>query len=152
MPRAALSKMRTRRGPGGGVWTGAVRLHFSAGTATDLPSRTAAVSYRRFTDSEGTPWRVWEVVPHPVDRRRGLRRIQVMKIHHAERRVLACRRVDMRRSRLYFPPSETPWLAFESGDERRRLRPVPQAWWLQDDAGLERLCAMAEPQRVTAGR
>ncbi|HEX8244454.1 MAG TPA: hypothetical protein VF541_13190 [Longimicrobium sp.] len=108
------------------------------------------MSYRRFTDSSGTPWRVWEVVPHPVDRRRGIRRIQVIKIHHSDRRTLTTRRLDMRRSRLYFPPAETPWLAFESGDERRRLRPVPPAWWLEDDRGLERLCRSAEPQRMAA--
>ena len=108
------------------------------------------MSYRRFTDSHGTPWRVWEVVPHPIDRRRTLRRIRVMKIHHPDRRVLPTRRVDMRRSRLYFPPTETPWLAFESGDERRRLRPVPEAWWLEDDRGLERLCALAAPLRARA--
>jgi hypothetical protein len=107
------------------------------------------MSYRRFIDSLGTPWRVWEVVPNPVDRRRGIRRIQVIKIHHPERRVLPPRRVDMRRSRLYFPPAETPWLAFESADERRRLRPVPPAWWLEDDRGLERLCSVAESHRVS---
>jgi hypothetical protein len=80
-----------------------------------------------------------------VDRRRGIRRIRVMKIH-PERRLLPTRRVDMHRSRLYFPPSETPWLAFESGDERRRLRPVPEQWWLEDDRGLAALCEIAEPQ------
>jgi hypothetical protein len=106
------------------------------------------MSYRRFTDSTGQPWRVWEVVPHPVDRRFGIRRIQVMKIHHPERRYMPTRRVDMHRSRLFFPPSETPWLAFESGNERRRLRPVPDRWWLEDDRGLEALCARAEPQRI----
>ncbi|HSU18071.1 hypothetical protein [Longimicrobium sp.] len=105
------------------------------------------MSYRRFTDSAGQQWRVWEVVPHPADRRNGIRRIKVMKIQ-GERRFLPTRRVDMHRSRLYFPPSETPWLAFESGDERRRLRPVPERWWLENDSGLAALCEMAEPQRA----
>ncbi|HEX6746490.1 MAG TPA: hypothetical protein VF092_04180 [Longimicrobium sp.] len=108
------------------------------------------MSYRRFTDSSGTPWRVWEVVPQPVDRRRGVRRIKVVRIHHPERRVVPTRRLDMRRSRLFFPPSETPWLTFESADERRRLRPVPETWWLEDARGLERLCAQAAPQRAMA--
>ena len=94
------------------------------------------MSYRRFTDSQGTPWRVWEVVPSPVCRRRGVRRIQVVN-HHPDRRV------DMRRSRLFFPPTEASWLCFESDADRRRLRPVPERWWLEDEAGLERLCTLA---------
>jgi hypothetical protein len=109
------------------------------------------MSYRHFTDSRGTTWRVWDVVPQPVDRRRSMRRVRVMKIHHPDRRALPTRRVDMRRARLYFPPTETPWLCFESERERRRLRPVPPTWWLEDDRGLERLCAMAAPQRVATG-
>ncbi len=106
------------------------------------------MSYRRFTDSDGTLWRVWEVVPHPIDRRRGLRRIKVHRIHHPDRRTVPTRRVDMRRARLFFPPSETPWLTFESADERRRLRPVPETWWLEDERGLERLCTLAAPLRA----
>ena len=104
------------------------------------------MSYRRFTDSNGTLWRVWEVVPSPLCRRRAIRRIQVARIHHPDRRAVPDRRVDMRRSRLFFPTTEASWLCFEGGAERRRLRPVPDRWWLEDDAGLERLCAMSEPQ------
>lgn len=105
------------------------------------------MSYRRFTDSAGTPWRVWDVVPEPVDRRHGIRRIKILRIHHPERRVLPDRRIDMRRSRLFFPPTERAWLCFESETSKRRLTPVPEAWYLEDDHGLERLCALAEEQR-----
>jgi hypothetical protein len=104
------------------------------------------MSYRRFTDSQGTPWRVWEVVPSPLCRRSGVRRIKVVKIHHPDRRAHPDRRMDMRRSRLFFPPTEPSWLCFEAGSDRRRLTPVPDGWWLEDDAGLERLCAQARPQ------
>lgn len=110
------------------------------------------MSYRRFTDSQGTPWRVWEVVPSPVCRRYGMRRVQVVKIHHPDRRKLSDRRVDMRRSRLYFPSTEPAWLCFEAGADRRRLRPVPDRWWLEDDAGLERLCELARPQTPAGAR
>ena len=103
------------------------------------------MSYRHFNDSQGRPWRVWEVVPSPVCRRRRVRRIHVAKIHH-DRRKRPDRRVDMRRSRLFFPETEPSWLCFEAGEDRRRLRPVPERWWLEDDAGLERLCALARTQ------
>lgn len=106
------------------------------------------MSYRRFTDSQGTTWRVWDVVPEPVDRRRGLRRLKGIKVVHPDRRVLPTRRVDMRRARLFFPPTESPWLTFESDAERRRLRPVPEQWWLENDRGLERLCAQAQAQHM----
>lgn len=102
------------------------------------------MSYRSFTDSRGTPWRVWEVHPTPVDRRFAIRRIQAAKIHHPERRLLPDRRVDMRRSRLFFPASEPGWLLFETGSTRRRLRPVPDRWVERDEASLEELCLQAE--------
>jgi hypothetical protein len=105
--------------------------------------RERIVSYRRFTDADGTPWRVWQVVPSPLDRRRSIRRIHIIKIYHRERRFLPTRRIDMRRSRLFFPPNEPSWLCFESDTERRRLIPVPERWWLEDDAGLSRLCEEA---------
>lgn len=104
------------------------------------------MSYRRFTDSSGAAWRVWEVVPHPMDRRHAIRRIRIIKIHFPERRVLPERRIDMGRSRLFFPPTETSWLCFESAEERRRLRPIPETWYLEDDSGLEELCGQAALQ------
>lgn len=103
------------------------------------------MSYRRFFDSHGTLWRVWEVVPQ-VDRRRGVRRVHVVKIYHRDRRVLPDRRLDMRRSRLFFPPTESAWLCFEANARKLRLTPIPERWYLEDDAGLERLCTLAEPQ------
>ncbi|HEX7240748.1 MAG TPA: hypothetical protein VF263_10810 [Longimicrobiaceae bacterium] len=106
------------------------------------------MSYRRFLDSRGTLWRVWEVFPR-LDRRRAHRRVLATKVQHPERRVLPDRRLDMRRSRLFFPPSESTWLVFETDAEKRRLWPVPAGWYLEDDAGLERLREEAEVQART---
>ena len=106
------------------------------------------MSYRRFTDSRGTAWRVWDVVPSPLDRRLAVRRILVSRAHAPERRV-AERRVDMRRSRLYFPPEESAWLCFESAETRRRVRPVPPDWMTWSESELEALCERAEPQVPT---
>lgn len=104
------------------------------------------MSYRRFTDSGGTVWRVWDVVPAPVDRRLAMRRIRSVRIQHPERRVLPDRRVDMRRSGLYFAPAEKPWLCFECESTLLRLRPAPQDWAARGDAELEALRALAERQ------
>ena len=86
------------------------------------------------------------MVPSPLDRRLAVRRILVSRAHHPERRVSGERRVDMRRSRLFFPPEESAWLCFESAETRRRLRPVPPDWMTWPEAELEALCERAEPQ------
>lgn len=106
--------------------------------------------YRRFTDSRGTLWRVWDVVPARVDRRLAVRRVRVQKIFHPDRRTLPTRRVDMTQARLYFPPGEAGWLCFESDGARHRLRPLPAGWLLEDDAGLERLCERAAMEGAAA--
>ena len=102
--------------------------------------------YRRFTDSQGKTWRVWDVLPSLVDRRLAIRRIRSIRIQHPDRRVLPDRRVDMSRSRLFFSPSERGWLCFESGDLRKRLSPAPEDWAVRNDADLEALCGQATEQ------
>ncbi len=121
---------------------------------TDSPNKTPGdskaslrrdtMAYRRFTDSSGQSWRVWDVAPSLIDRRFAIRRIKIAKIHFPDRRVLPERRVDMRRSRLYFPPTESGWLTFESDTSKRRLRPIPPGWAHQPDEALEELCGHAE--------
>ena len=108
------------------------------------------MAYRRFTDSDGRHWRVWDVTPL-LDRRYGIRRIQVMKIHFRDRRLVPDRRIDMRRSRLYFPPTETGWLTFESEGSKRRLRPVPAEWAHWSDEALEALCEQAQEISLRVG-
>lgn len=108
------------------------------------------MAYRRFTDSDGRHWRVWDVAPL-LDRRLGFRRIHVVKIHFPERRVFPDRRIDMRRSRLYFPPTMTGWLTFESEDSKRRLSPVPAAWAHLSDQALQELCDQAQEIALRAG-
>lgn len=104
------------------------------------------MSYRSFVDSDGTRWRVWDVVPTLVDRRYAIRRIRVAKIAHPERRVLPTRRLNMARSWLYFPPTEKGWLCFESRTRRLRLRPIPENWLLRTDEQLERLRDLARSE------
>lgn len=106
------------------------------------------MAYRRFTDSSGQSWRVWDVAPTLIDRRFSIRRIHVIKIHFPNRRVVPDRRVDMRRSRLYFPPTESGWLTFESDTSKRRLRPIPAEWAHASDKTLEDLCTRAAEIQV----
>lgn len=102
--------------------------------------------YRRFVDSLGAPWRVWDVVPDLIDRRIAIRRLRAIKIFHPDRRVLPTRRLDLLRSYLYFPPTETGWLCFESDHDKRRLRPIPDGWAHDSDGALEELCRRADPE------
>lgn len=90
-------------------------------------------------DADGVTWRVWDVRPALIDRRYHIRRIQVIKIRHRERRLTATRRIDMMRSRLYFPPTEEGWLCFESDRERVRLKPIPGEWPVLGDEELDTL-------------
>jgi len=99
--------------------------------------------YRRFVDSAGQLWRVWDVVPSPVNRRVAARRLQAIRIFHPDRRVLPTRRVDLLRSRLYFSPTEPGWLCFEAEGVKRRLHPIPSGWAHDSDAVLEALCRRA---------
>ena len=97
------------------------------------------MAYRYLMDADGETWRVWDVRPTLIDRRSGIRRVKVLKIKHAERRILPTRRVDMSRSQLYFPPQENGWLCFESERQRVRLRPIPDDWPILPDDQLDRL-------------
>jgi hypothetical protein len=48
-------------------------------------------------------------------------------------------------------PYQSGWLSFDSGQERRRLSPVPDDWRTISEDGLRALCSKAEsvPRRVT---
>lgn len=78
---------------------------------------------RTFTDSAGLTWSVFEV-------------------HRASQSAGAVS-----------PGLEHGWLAFSSGDNRRRLAPFPSGWESSTDSELETLCESArrvEPSRAPA--
>jgi hypothetical protein len=70
---------------------------------------------RTFTDSAGLTWSVFEV--HRTSQKAG----------------------------AVSPGLENGWLAFASGDSRRRLAPFPSTWETSTDTELEVLCATARP-------
>jgi hypothetical protein len=89
------------------------------------------MAYREYTDSERVFWRVWEVIPQSVERRR-LRDRRLAergddRRHHHETR-LALSNGDA-----------NGWLVFESATEKRRLRPIPAGWFDTPDDALASL-------------
>lgn len=76
------------------------------------------MAYVEFTDRAGRSWRVWHTIPSD----------------------------DVVRS---LPDDwKGGWLTFESGDEKRRLAPVPEGWDDLRPERLELLCRVANPATV----
>lgn len=95
-------------------------------------------SSRTFVDRDGVVWRVWEVRPSLLDRRR-----------MRERRALPRPRVERRRSNAPRPvvavreDLRDGWLAFQSAAEHRRRAPIPDGWSEMKDEELRELLANA---------
>lgn len=108
------------------------------------------MALRRFSDSEGRSWDVWDVVPDRVtpspyaQRRFGDRRCPdpVLLYKGPERRV-AERRWTASRSPLGAPGMEHGWLVFVCDGVKRRLAPPPEGWERYPEGELERLLARA---------
>jgi hypothetical protein len=96
------------------------------------------MAHRQFTDARHLKWDVWEVEPSHAERRLAERdRRQTPRATPDRRQVTDAMRVRIS-TRL-----TDGWLAFQAKHEKRRLSPVPDGWEQLDDAGLERLLAMA---------
>jgi hypothetical protein len=107
--------------------------------------------YRILTDSTGTEWQVWDIVPRLSERRSGEhtdRRVQIAVIPFADRRHEARRTTEMRRAILRGTYAQG-WLCFESHKEKRRLTPIPDDWTTCSDELLEAYAHRAE--RVSGG-
>jgi hypothetical protein len=101
--------------------------------------------HRTFRDDIRRLWNAWDVHPAWGERR------------HLERRTRAAapppalndrRRVERRRQdglRIALPPRlARGWIAFECGEERRRVAPIPAHWSDLDEPGLRALWRTAE--------
>lgn len=100
------------------------------------------MSYRTFTDSEGTHWQVWDVRPEEAERRLRERR----KLHDPPeeelRGVFDRRRKHGARGDL--PPELIRgWLVFQSDGMRKRFWPIPDGWHALAVAELRDLCKRA---------
>ena len=87
------------------------------------------MALREFRDSEGRPWRVWDIDPSQL----------------AARPVLQpARDGDGVRAGEGLNDG---WLCFEGTQEKRRLAPVPEDWSRLEDHELERLMQDAKQVR-----
>lgn len=110
------------------------------------PDTPALVSpHRTFLDDLARLWNAWDVIPAWGERRTEERRLQN---EPAGTRVIDRRMRERRRLRglrIALPPRLAHgWIAFECGDERRRVAPIPAGWELLPEAGLRDLWRGAE--------
>ncbi len=89
---------------------------------------------RAFTDSAGTEWRVWDVLPS------------------ATTQSFSAGMGGL--SSLMGTAYASGWLCFESPTEKRRLAPIPVDWGSSGERELERMkeraVAVLEPRRKAA--
>lgn len=101
--------------------------------------------HRTFLDDLARLWNAWDVIPAWGERRTMERRAHsdVGGTRMVERRLRDRRRV--RGLRISLPPRLAHgWIAFEHGDERRRVAPIPEGWDALPEPGLRELWRDAE--------
>ena len=97
---------------------------------------THAMTHRKIKDADGKSWDVWEVYPSAVERR--------MSGEYPALEPGDGGRLERREVRLLIPSAlQQGWLAFQSGNERRRLAPIPENWTALDDGALVALLCQA---------
>lgn len=103
------------------------------------------MTHRKFKDGSGRAWDVWEVYPSAVEQRMSgeYPAIQNDDGSPAEKREV----------RIRVPSAlQDGWLAFQAGEERRRLAPIPADWISLEDDALLRLLACADRLSDADGR
>jgi hypothetical protein len=99
------------------------------------------MAFRTFTDSAGTEWQAYDVVPQADERRHYDRRSSAEDVEGERRQD--DRRVTVGRHSLLV--NKQGWLAFESATERRRLSPIPENWERATNEELNGLLESATP-------
>lgn len=123
------------------------RLTISPADHTDStrPPTPIVSPHRTFLDDLARLWNAWDVIPAWGERRTEERRLQnePTGTRVIDRRMRERRR--LRGLRIALPPRLAHgWIAFECGDERRRVAPIPAGWELLPEAGLRDLWRCAE--------
>lgn len=95
------------------------------------------MTHRKIKDGDGRSWDVWEVYPSAVERRMSGEYPAVADSDGVTR--------ERREVRLLVPLElQQGWLAFQCGDERRRLAPIPEDWTALGEAALVALLCQAD--------
>jgi hypothetical protein len=102
------------------------------------------MAHRRLQDGTGRWWDVWDTRPTIIDRRAGRERRRGNRAAE-DRRQKSEPRVSVE------PEFRKGWLAFQSGEDWRRLAPIPDGWDTLSDRELLALLDRAtatEPTRA----
>jgi hypothetical protein len=94
------------------------------------------MAHRQFQDETGRRWEAWDVHPSTVELRLNAERLQA---------ATASPSGELRRHATFPLPPElrAGWLAFQCGEEARRLAPIPADWYRLTDLELVRLAGAA---------
>lgn len=95
------------------------------------------MTHRKIKDGMGKAWDVWEVYPSAVEQRMSGEYPAVPSIDGLPG--------EKREVRIRVPSAlQEGWLAFQAGNDRRRLAPIPTNWSTLREDELLRLLAQAE--------
>jgi hypothetical protein len=91
------------------------------------------MTHRQFQDQSGSTWDVWDVHPTAMERRRQERRDAQQRRRGERRQRDEGHAVGVERG------LRLGWLAFQAGEERRRLVPIPPNWNTMPEERLREL-------------
>lgn len=100
--------------------------------------------HRTFTDAAGREWQVWDVYPaaRSSGREQNERRFEPRRqVEQGPPQAELERRGYVERRALVSPGLEQGWLAFMSGEDKRRVVPIPREWVDGNEETLRTLLA-----------
>lgn len=111
------------------------------------------MAIREFTDEGGRGWQVWATVPESPREERIFEQSARLLADAQEREPEKARGRRAGRATApagrFSPGREHGWLTFMSGEEKRRLSPVPEGWETAPEAELAAWLAKAEVARLS---